>query len=162
MTPSGSKFPARPWPGRVAAVLSALLFALPASAADRLPGPIPAQLVEVVDGDTVRVRAEVWLGQTIEVLVRIRGIDAPELRAQCPAERAGADAATAYLAATVGAGPLLLLDISDDKYFGRVVADVATADGAELGSAMLQSGLVRAYDGGTRASWCPEVASAGG
>jgi len=127
-----------------------------ASAQDRIPGPVPADLVSVVDGDTLRVRAWIWIDQTIEVLVRIRGIDAPELRAECPQERAGADAATAFLMLAVGIGPLTLTDIESDKYFGRVVADVDSA-GTELGTALLGSGLVRPYDGGTRDSWCPEL-----
>ena len=28
-----------------------------------IPGPVPAHVLHVVDGDTVRVRAHIWLGQ---------------------------------------------------------------------------------------------------
>lgn len=133
-----------------------------AAAGDRLPGPVPAEPVEIVDGDTVRVIARIWLDQSIEVLVRIRGIDAAELRADCAEERDLAEAAAALLDDAVDGAPLTLTDIESDKYFGRVVADVALPDGRSLGPWLLESGLVRPYDGGTREDWCPEIASAGG
>ena len=31
-------------------------------AGEMLPGPIPAEIVSVVDGDTISVRAHIWLG----------------------------------------------------------------------------------------------------
>ncbi len=123
-------------------------------AGEQLGGPIPAEIVEVIDGDTLRVAARVWLDQNVEVLVRIRGIDAPERYGDCPEERAAAAAATLALGAAV-AGPLVtIVDIERDKYFGRVVADVIAADGASVGTVMLASGRVRPYDGGARQPWC--------
>lgn len=56
--------------------------------ADPLPGPIPAEVIKIVDGDTVKVRAHIWVDQTVEISVRLRGIDAPELyRPKCAAEK---------------------------------------------------------------------------
>jgi endonuclease YncB( thermonuclease family) len=52
-----------------------------------LPGPIPAEVLEVVDGDTLTVRALIWLGQVVETNVRVDGIDTPEIRARCDRER---------------------------------------------------------------------------
>jgi endonuclease YncB( thermonuclease family) len=115
-----------------------------------LAGPVAAEVVRTVDGDTLDVRAKVWLRQEITVAVRIRGIDAPERRARCPREKEMAEAATAALAAAVDGHALRLARIEDDKYGGRVLADV-----------MLASGLVRPYQGGTREMWCG-VAGAGG
>ena len=129
--------------------------------ADTLPGPVPAEIVRVVDGDTVRVRAKIWLDLHLDVLVRIRGIDAPELNGDCPEEREGAAAATAALTAALGNGPLKLTAIEDDKYFGRVVADVLNEAGVAIAAAMLATGLVRPYDGGTRQPWCPAVLADG-
>jgi endonuclease YncB( thermonuclease family) len=132
-----------------------------AKAADRLPGPVPAEVVRVIDGDTLTVRARIWLGQDITVNARIRGIDAPELHGKCQHEKDLAEAARQRLAAAAGSGAVSLSRIENDKYAGRVLADVATADGADLGRAMLASGLVRPYDGGSREPWCG-VASLGG
>lgn len=132
-----------------------------AAHADTLPGPVPAEIIRVVDGDTVRVRATIWLDVSLEILVRIRGIDAPELNGDCPEERVGAAAATAALTAALGGGPLRLTVIEDDKYFGRVVTDVVNEAGVSIAAAMLATGLVRPYDGGTRQPWCPAVVAGG-
>jgi endonuclease YncB( thermonuclease family) len=122
-----------------------------------LPGPVTADVVAVIDGDTLRVRAAVWVDLSVETLVRIRGIDAPELRGRCIGEREDARLATENLRRAVGEGPVTLRAIAGDKYFGRVVADVRSAGGTDLAVAMLASGLARPYGGGTRASWCAEV-----
>lgn len=62
----------------------------PAVPAETLDGPVSARVLEVVDGDSLRVVVQVWLGQHIETLVRIRGIDTPERRRACPGESATA------------------------------------------------------------------------
>ena len=87
------------------------------------------------------------------MLVRLRGIHAPELRGDCPGEIAQAKSAAAALATIVSAGPVTLRRIEGDKYFGRVVADAAVPRG-DLGAILLQAGLVRPYEGGARAQWC--------
>jgi hypothetical protein len=56
-------------------------------AAEILPGPILAVVTEVVDGDTIGVRARIWLGQDVEIQVRILDINTPELRGHCEKER---------------------------------------------------------------------------
>ncbi len=60
-------------------------------------GPVHAQVTHVVDGDTFEARATIWLGQSIEVRVRIAGVDAPELHARCDEELARAQAARDWL-----------------------------------------------------------------
>ena len=60
-----------------------------------LPGPIPAALVRVIDGDTIEVRARIWLDLDLTTRVRLAGIDAPELNGACPEERRRAEEARA-------------------------------------------------------------------
>ena len=72
-----------------------------APAAEVLSGPVPARLVRVVDGDTVVVRARIWLGQEVEIHVRLAGIDAPELRGKCARERALAVRARDFVVARI-------------------------------------------------------------
>jgi endonuclease YncB( thermonuclease family) len=124
------------------------------SAAEILPGPFTASVERVVDGDTLGVRVTVWLGQEVGTLVRIRGVDAPEMRGKCDSERAKARAAAAALEVLVADGAVALTRIEGDKYFGRVVADVTTAAGQDVGEALVAGGFARAYDGGARAAWC--------
>lgn len=119
----------------------------------QVEGPVEADLVSVVDGDTLLVEARPWPQHRVTVLVRIRGIDAPELRARCDTARRAARRAKDHLAELAN-GRIRLKNISGDKYFGRVVADVATASTDDLAAAMLAQGLVRAYDGGRRTQNC--------
>ena len=133
---------------------AALALAAGDTSAETLPGPIAAEVIRVVDGDTLALRARIWIGIDIVVNARIRGIDAPELRGRCATEKALARSARAYLASLATDGRVRLAGIENDKYAGRVLADVATENGVDLGAAMLESGLARPYDGGARAPWC--------
>lgn len=119
-----------------------------------MPGPYSGAVERVVDGDTVAVRVRVWLEQDLRVLVRVRGIDTPELRGECDSERARAGKAREVLSHLVAGGPIVLTNIEGDKYFGRVVADVLTSGGDDVGKALLATGLARRYDGRSRAAWC--------
>ena len=123
-------------------------------ARERLAGPVEAAVIRIVDGDTIEVRARVWLGEELTVMARLRGIDAPELKGHCRQERAMAAAATERLTAAAGVGAVRLSNIENDKFGGRVLADIATPSGEQLATLMLASGLVRAYDGGKRGGWC--------
>ena len=117
-------------------------------------GPVEARVMRVVDGDTIAVRAQIWIGQTVEVLVRVRGIDAPERKSRCGREKRMAARATAYVRAMTASGRVVLTDISGGKYFGRVLADVATTEGNDVAGALLGHKLVRPYQGRKRQSWC--------
>ena len=86
--------------------------------------------------------------------MRIRGIDAPEVRGDCDLERIRAAEATAALEGLVGAGPVQLTTIEGDKFYGRVVADVINPAGENVGPALVASGHARPYDGETRQGWC--------
>ena len=124
-----------------------------------LAGPIAAEVVRIVDGDTLRVRAHIWVGQEVEVAVRIRGIDAPELKAGCAGEHALAVRAADFVRRAVSGQTGLLSAVSGGKYFGRVLANVTTADGRALAPELLAAGLARPYSGGARARWCAGAAS---
>jgi micrococcal nuclease len=47
----------------------------------------PAEVVRVIDGDTLEARVRIWPGMDVTTRVRLRGIDAPELHARCEGER---------------------------------------------------------------------------
>ena len=56
-----------------------MLFAAPASASELM---VPATVISVYDGDTIKVDARHWLGQTIRTSVRIAGIQAKRSKKQ--------------------------------------------------------------------------------
>jgi len=131
--------------------------AVPASVPPAEPAPrmaYPAQVVRVLDGDTFEARVNVWPGLDTTTKVRLRGIDAPELRARCPHELAKAQAARDALIAILDEGAVGVSRVTLDKYGGRVVADASTRKTADVSAALLRLGLVRGYGGGRRESWC--------
>ncbi len=113
-----------------------------------------AHVTRVIDGDTFEASAIIWLGQQLDIRVRIDGIDAPELRARCDSERVRAEAARDYLSKRIEGGDVKLSAVSYDKYGGRIDAVVADGRG-DIGDAMIHARLARVYDGGRRAGWCP-------
>ncbi len=121
---------------------------------ETIAGPIFAKVLNVYDGDTIEVLAKVWPGHQINVRVRIRGIDAPEMRSKCADERYAALNARARLQKIIAGQPVLLTNIKGGKYFGRVLANVKTHAGYNIETVLLASGLVRPYRGKRRLTWC--------
>jgi micrococcal nuclease len=138
----------------IAALAMACLAVAPAAAAKMFRGPVEATVVEIIDGDTFLADAQVWPGHSVRVNIRIRGIDAPEMKARCEAERTAALRARDALALLVADKPVSISNIGGAKYYGRVLADVATPDGLAIGPILLGENLVRPYAGGKRAGWC--------
>lgn len=139
--------------------IAAFLTVLPGLAAEAgmertLPGPVPATVVEVVDGDTLRVRAHIWIGQELETAIRLTGVDTPELRGRCDSEKERARDARAFTERLTAGGTVVLTDIRTDKYGGRVDAVVHTSDGTDVASALIKAGLGRPYGGEQRSGWC--------
>lgn len=99
----------------------------------------------VVDGDTI------WLGGQ---KVRIAGIDAPETHEpRCPREAELGKTAAERLRALLNSGTVLATPAGRDKDSnGRLLRDVAV-DGRDVGKALINEGLARAY-GGRKRGWC--------
>ncbi len=138
----------------LAAALLAAAITADSPARELLPGPVPARVIQVIDGDTIAVKARIWLGQEVETRVRIAGVDAPELAGRCERERALAARARAFVEDMVDSGEVVLSQIQYDKFAGRVVARVETSSGEDLSAALLAAGLARPYAGGARTPWC--------
>ena len=114
----------------------------------------PVDVLRTIDGDTFEARVHLWPGLDLMTRVRLRGIDAPELKANCAQEARLADTATGALRSLLDEGQVAVYNIGPDKYSGRVVADVATVRTPNVSAALLKSGHVRSYQGGRRESWC--------
>lgn len=137
-------------------LLALVLFAScqPSAAAELFAGPVEAKVISVLDGDTVRVEAFIWPGQSLRIAVRLRGVNAPELKSRCPAERAAGLKARAALAARLGNGQVQIRNIAGEKYYGRVLADLSAPDGGDMGPWLLAKGLAAPYSGGKRQPAC--------
>ncbi|MGT2440678.1 thermonuclease family protein [Bradyrhizobium betae] len=113
----------------------------------------PVDVVRTIDGDTFLARVHQRDGRDLIARVRLRGIDAPEMKASCQDELDKAEAASDALRNLLGQGGITITNLGQDKY-GRVLADVATRRTANVSAALLAGGHVRSYNGGHRDGWC--------
>lgn len=127
--------------------------ALPVTAGGgSLAGPIEATIEKVIDSDTFRARAAIWIDQEIIDAVRLSGADAPEFRRpSCPQEKSRAIAARDFTIRFLADGRVRLSDIRHDKYAGRVAARVENSSRKDLSSALIKAGLA-SRDGNS--DWC--------
>jgi endonuclease YncB( thermonuclease family) len=114
----------------------------------------PAEVLRVLDGDTFEARVHLWPGLAITTRVRLRGIDAPELKARCDEERDRAEAARDALQRILAQGEVGIAHVTLDKYGGRVVADASTRTTADVAATLIDLGSARRYAGGRRDGWC--------
>src|SRR5215471_17534984 len=87
--------------------------------AGNLERPRAADVIRTIDGDTFEARVHLSPGQDVMTRVRLRGIDAPELKAACPEELRLAEAATDALRDLLRQGDVAVFNIGPDKYQGR-------------------------------------------
>jgi endonuclease YncB( thermonuclease family) len=112
------------------------------------------EVMRVLDGDTFEARVHLWPGLEMVTRVRLRGIDAPEMKGVCAEELRMAEAAGDALRTLLADGEVAIFNIGPDKYNGRVVADAATRRTPSVSSALLASAHARQYQGGKRGGWC--------
>lgn len=112
------------------------------------------EITSIYDADTFRVNVAHWpalIGERIPV--RVNGVDAPEIRAQCPQEREKALRAKLFTVVTLRAAKQIeLRNVKRGKYF-RIIADVYV-DGKSLATLLIAKKLARPYDGNRRRGWC--------
>lgn len=113
----------------------------------------PVDVIRTIDGDTFLARLRQRDGGDLVIRVRLRGIDAPEMKASCQQELDKAEAAARALRDLLGQGGVTITNLGPDKY-GRVLADVSTKRTANVSAALLAGGYVRSYFGGHRDGWC--------
>ena len=109
----------------------------------------PVEVLRVLDGDTFEARVHLWPGLDITTRVRLRGIDAPELKARCrKSAPQGRDRARRAAPISIRARSASRVSTLD-KYGGRVVADASTRATPDVATALLDAGSARRYSGGT-------------
>jgi endonuclease YncB( thermonuclease family) len=111
-------------------------------------------VLRTIDGDTFEARVHLSPGLDVTTRVRLRGIDAPELKARCEKELRMAEAASDALRNLLAEGDVKISHVGPDKYQGRIDANVATKRTPDVSAALLAGGFARSYDGGHRGGWC--------
>ena len=116
---------------------------------------VPAVADYVFDGDTFAAYVAIAPDVDVSVRVRIINIDTPEMHGECESETMRANMARERLMELIPAGTVVeLKNIKDDKYLGRIDANVILPDGRDAGRVLIKEKLGRPYSGGKRTSWC--------
>ncbi|MGH6954023.1 MAG: thermonuclease family protein [Alphaproteobacteria bacterium] len=136
------------------AAASAQATPAPARAQEVLKGSTEARVTNVLDGDTIRVHARIWLGQEVSANVRLMGIDAPALKGKCAAESKLGAEAKAFVEQQVKGKTVMLSQVQLDRNPGEVQARVATETGQDLASALVKAGHAKEMTGKDRPNWC--------
>lgn len=110
----------------------------------------------IIDGDTFV--ADILLNEKIKtksVSVRLRNVDTPEIHGQCDWEIERANIAKQRLAELLPIDSVVeIKNIKDDKYPGRIDANVFDERGCDVGLILIKEKIGRSYSGGKRKSWC--------
>jgi len=116
----------------------------------------PVTVKYIIDGDTFV--GDVLLADGIEVLsvsVRLRNVDTPEIHGECEYENKRAEYAKQRLSELIPVGSVVeIANIKNDKYAGRIDANVYDSANRDVGMVLVNEKVGRAYSGGKRKSWC--------
>ncbi len=111
------------------------------------------KLIRVIDGDSFKAKITIWHQNEITTIIRLSGIDTPELRGKCAAEIELAQKAKAFTKKWLTTAPLYLTDIKPDKYNNRYIAIVwRENDKIDISTALLAAKLAQPYP--SKKSWC--------
>ena len=115
-----------------------------------------AEVKYIIDGDTFV--GDVFMKNNAvvnSVKVRLRNVDTPEIHGQCPDEIAKAQSARRRLGELIPVGSVVeIKNVKDDKYAGRIDANVYDKSGRDVGNILIKEKYGRPYSGGRRQSWC--------
>jgi endonuclease YncB( thermonuclease family) len=117
---------------------------------------VQARVKYIVDGDTFI--GDVLFENDINVVsvsIRLRNVDTPELHGQCEEEIRRAELARQRLGELIPVGSIVEIDnIKNDKYAGRIDANVYDANNRDIGRVLVREKFGREYSGGHRQPWC--------
>lgn len=103
-----------------------------------------AEIITVVDGDTVHMTIDLGMRMYYKTSCRMAGINAPELTSTDLEVRAKAVAAKNYLISLLPVGTKVLIDSRYLDKYGRAVV-VITANGININNEMIAKGYAVVY-----------------
>lgn len=114
-----------------------------------------AEIIKVIDGDTVDVDIDLGLDVHRRERIRIMGVDAPEINAAGPEGEAARDWLRKYL---LPGDIVIIRTVKDRKEkYGRYLASIQAAPAAwqhempiDIATELINAGHARAYSGGAR------------
>lgn len=147
--------------------LAEALMIMPLKVRFNMTAPLTARFSKCYDGDTCTASRVLWRGVELppivgrDMPVRLRGIDAPEMRGRCELECCLAERAKRVLEGFVSTQSAFQLEACvRDKYF-RLTCDIVDASRQSAATLMLRSGLAVPYDGRAKEhNWCHAIHAA--
>ena len=113
-----------------------------------------SKVISVYDGDTIRVNIDSFpdiIGKNIRI--RLKGIDAPEIKGKCQKEIELAFMARDYLRNAINqSSQIQLRNIERGKYF-RIVGELYI-DEENISRGLIEEGLAYIYHRGKKRNWC--------
>ena len=115
-----------------------------------------AKCVHVYDGDTIH--AVFKLPNSNEChkwVIRLMGIDTPEMKSKNAAEKAKATETRDYLKKMI-LDKIIVLDCLEFDKYGRLLANIyleGTPGEKSMNQTLIDNGYAKAYDGGTKEGW---------
>lgn len=119
------------------------------------PNPYNYEIVEIIDGDTVKFKIPSFPKELGHLSLRLYGVDTPEsTKADCPDEKLASLNAKLFTEQEISNAKDVKIIIKRwDKWGGRVLGDIIY-DGKNLSEEIIKSGYGREYVGGPKESWC--------
>lgn len=116
----------------------------------------PVVVKYIIDGDTFI--GDVLMDKDAKVKfvsIRLRNVDTPEIHGECADEINRAEYAKQRLAELIPVGSTVeISNIKDDKYPGRIDANVYDSANRDVGWILVREKVGREYHGEKRQSWC--------
>jgi len=135
-------------------IILATALSSPSGAAETY-GPYTADVVRIIDGDTVVLNVHAWPGLTQNIHLRLDGVNTPEKRRAPECEKIQGRKATAFTTTFIGSAQAVRISgVHLGKFAGRALGKIEVPGKGDLGAALMQAGLAREYHGGHRDPWC--------
>jgi hypothetical protein len=108
--------------------------------------------VHVYDGDTVHVVLRIPAHEaSYKWIIRLNGIDTPEIKSKVAAEKRAAIAARDYLRAQI-LDKIVVVECGEFDKYGRLLG-VIYHDGICMNTKLVELEYAHVYDGGAKAEW---------
>ena len=104
------------------------------------------EVLRIIDGDTLIINIDIGFNLTLSQTIRIKDIDAPELRTIDPLEKAQGIASRTFVENWLKEKSLIVQTYKDDKY-GRMLGNFICNDtGKSLAEAMIAANHAKIYN----------------
>jgi micrococcal nuclease len=113
-----------------------------------------AKCVYVYDGDTVHmVFKQPHSNECFKWIIRINGIDTPEIKSKNHNEKNAAIIARDYLRSLI-LDKIIIVECGDFDKYGRLLGELyLEGNNIPLSKQMIEKGYAKTYDGGTKDGW---------